>query len=62
MDHKKRPGLKGLLAKNKGGSSKEAPKTQPQKFPFLHLLLTLACKPCPTLRRGGQIRVWRRAR
>ena len=30
MDTKKRPGLKGLLAnKNKGGSSKEAPKTQP---------------------------------
>ena len=29
MDHKKRPGLRGLLTKNKGGSSKEAPKTQP---------------------------------
>ena len=30
MDQKKRPGLKGLLAsKNKGGSSKEAPKMQP---------------------------------
>ena len=30
MDLKKRPGLKGLLAsKNKWGSSKEAPKTQP---------------------------------
>ena len=30
MDQKRRPGLKGLLAsKNKGGSSKEAPKTQP---------------------------------
>ena len=30
MDQKKRPGLKGLLASNnKGGSSKEAPKTQP---------------------------------
>ena len=29
MDQKRRPGLKGLLAsKNKGGSSKEAPKTQ----------------------------------
>ena len=28
MDQKKRPGLKGLLAsKNKGGSSKEVPKT-----------------------------------
>ena len=28
MDQKKRPGLKGLLSnKNKGGSSKEAPKT-----------------------------------
>ena len=29
MDQKKRPGLRGLLAKNRGGSSKEAPKTQP---------------------------------
>ena len=30
MDQKKRPCLKGLLASNnKGGSSKEAPKTQP---------------------------------
>ena len=30
MDLKKRPGLKGLLAsRNKGGSSKEAPKMQP---------------------------------
>ena len=30
MDQKKRPGLKGLLSnRNKGGSSKEAPKTQP---------------------------------
>ena len=30
MDQKKRPGLKGLLAsRNKGGSSKEAPKTHP---------------------------------
>ena len=30
MDQKKRPGLKGLLAsRNKRGSSKEAPKTQP---------------------------------
>ena len=30
MDTKKRLGLKGLLAsRNKGGSSKEAPKTQP---------------------------------
>ena len=29
IDQQKRPGLKGLLAsKNKGGSSKEAPKTQ----------------------------------
>ena len=29
MDQKKRPSLKGLLAsRNKGGSSKEAPKTQ----------------------------------
>ena len=34
MDQKKRPGLKGLLAsRNKGGSSKEAPKTQPLVIP-----------------------------
>ena len=34
MDQKKRPSLKGLLAnKNKGGSSKEAPKTQPLVIP-----------------------------
>ena len=33
MDQKKRPCLKGLLAKNKGGSSKEAPKTQPPEIP-----------------------------
>ena len=29
MDQKKRLGMRGLLAKNKRGSSKEAPKTQP---------------------------------
>ena len=29
MDQKKRPGLRGLLAKNKMGSSKEAPKYNP---------------------------------
>ena len=33
MDQKKRPGLRGLLAKNKMGSSKEAPKTQPLEIP-----------------------------
>ena len=33
MDQKKKPGLRGLLAKNKGGSSKEAPKTQPPEIP-----------------------------
>ena len=34
MDQKKRPGLKGLLpSRNKGGSSKEAPKTQPTVIP-----------------------------
>ena len=34
MDQKKPPGLKGLLAnRNKGGSSKEAPKTQPLIIP-----------------------------
>ena len=34
MDQKKRPGLKGLLAsRNKGGSSKEAPKTLPPVIP-----------------------------
>ena len=35
MDQKKRPGLKSLLAnRNKGGSSKEAPKTQPLAIPI----------------------------
>ena len=33
MDQKKRPDLRGLLVKNKGGSSKEAPKTQPLEIP-----------------------------
>ena len=33
MDQKKRPGLRGLLAQNKEGSSKEAPKTQPLEIP-----------------------------
>ena len=33
MDQKKRPSLKGLLAKNKGGSFKETPKTQPPEIP-----------------------------
>ena len=34
MDQKKRLGLKGLLtSSNKGGSSKEAPKTQPSAIP-----------------------------
>ena len=33
MDQKNRLGLRGLLAKNKGGSSKEAPKTQPPEIP-----------------------------
>ena len=32
MDQKKKPGLRGLLAKNKGGSFKEAPKTQPPEI------------------------------
>ena len=35
MDKKKRFGLKGLLAnRNKGGSSKEAPKMQPPAIPL----------------------------
>ena len=33
MDQKKRPSLRGLLAKNKGGSFKETLKTQPPKIP-----------------------------
>ena len=33
MDQKKRPSLRGLLAKNKGGSFKETPKTQPLEIP-----------------------------
>ena len=34
MDQKKRPSLRGLLAKNRGGSSKKAPKTQPPEIPI----------------------------
>ena len=34
MDQKKRPSLRKLLAsRNKGGSSKESPKTQPPEIP-----------------------------
>ena len=47
MDQKKQPGLKGLLvSKNKGGSSKEAPKTQPPVIPLRLLLLISAYCPC----------------
>ena len=46
MDQKKRPSLKGLLAnKNKGGSSKEAPKTQPPVIPPPPTDLSLLAMP-----------------
>ena len=52
MDHKKRPGLKGLLAKNKGGSSKEAPKTQPPpEIPVPPPLTDLGLQAMPNLKK-----------
>ena len=56
MDQKKRPGLKGLLAsRNKGGSSKEAPKTQP--------LVVLPPPPPPPTNLGLQAMLdWKKMR
>ena len=52
MDQKKRPGLKGLLAsRNKGGSSKEAPKTQPPVIPPPPLPTDLGLLAMPNLKK-----------
>ena len=52
MDQKRRPGLKGLLAsKNKGESSKEAPKTQPPVIPPPHPPTDLGLLAIPTLKK-----------
>ena len=52
MDQKKRPGLKGLLAsRNKWGSSKEAPKTQPPVIPLCPPFTDLGLLPMPNLKK-----------
>ena len=52
MDQKKRPGLRGLLAKNKGGSSKEAPKTQsPLEIPVPPSRTDLGLQAMPNLKK-----------
>ena len=52
MDQKKRPSLKGLLAsRNKGGSSKEAPKTQPPVIPHPPPPTDLGLLPMPNLKK-----------
>ena len=52
MDQKKRPGLRGSLAKNRGGSSKEAPKTQPPpEIPLPSPLTDLGMQAMPNLKK-----------
>ena len=52
MDQKKRLGLKGLLAsRNKGGSLKEAPKTQPPIIPPPSLVTDLGLLAMPNLKK-----------
>ena len=52
MDQKKLPSLKGLLVSmNKGGSSKEAPKTQPPVIPFRPPFTDLGLLPMPNLKK-----------
>ena len=52
MDKKKRPGLKSLLAsRNKGGSSKEAPKTQSPTIPALPPPTELGLLAMPNLKK-----------
>ena len=55
MDQKKIPGLKGLLAsRNKGGSSKKAPKTQPLVvFPHPPPPTDLDLQAMPNLKKRG---------
>ena len=52
MDQKKQPGLKGLLAsRNKGGSSKEVPKTLPPVIPPPALPTDLGLLAMPNLKK-----------
>ena len=52
MDQKKRPGLKGLLtSRNKGGNSKEAPKTQPLAIPAFPPPTDLGLLAMPNLKK-----------
>ena len=51
MDQKKRPGLRGLIAKNKGGSSKEALKTQPPEIPIPPPPTDLSLQAMPNLKK-----------
>ena len=52
MDQKKRPSLRGLFAKNRGGSSKEVPKTQPPpKIPVPPPLTGLGLQAMPNLKK-----------
>ena len=52
MDQKKRPSLKGLLAsKNKRGSSKKVPKTQPPAIPPLSPPTDLGLQAMPNLKK-----------
>ena len=52
MDQKKRPSLKGLLAsRNKGGSSKEVPKTKPLVIPPLPPPTDLGLLAMPNLKK-----------
>ena len=62
MDQKKRPGLRGLLATNKRGSSKEAPKTQPPEILIPPPSTNLGLQAMPNLKKRSQIKAWRRAR
>ena len=69
MDQKKRPGLKGLLAsRNKGGNSKEAPKTQPHVvFPPPPPPTDLGLQAMPNLKKRrpdhelveGEVALWK---
>ena len=62
MDQKKRPGLKGLLAsKNKGGSSKEVPKTQPPAIPPPPRPTDLGLQAMPNFKKRRPVMNWRKA-
>ena len=51
MDQKRRLGLRGLLANNKGGSSKEAPKTQPPEILIRPPSTNLGLQAMPNLKK-----------